>query len=115
MSLTLDSIIESIDEPVIVQLKNRAFDSFDDPAPFDATGKTISLELCGCDGVAVVTSGKVVWEDEALSKARFNRDADDLSADLSPYRARWFVADGDGTHPYPSTSAPDIWVVVKAV
>lgn len=111
MSITIDSIIEGVADPILAQLTNRAFDSTDDPASFDATGKTITLELCGSDGVAVDTTGKVAWSDALTSIAVFNRLADDLSATLSPYRARWFV---DGVYPYPSTRLPDFWIVVKA-
>jgi len=113
MSTTLDAIIGGIAEPIIVQLTNRDFDSFADPEPFDASGKTITLELRGADGELVDTTGKVVWLDELLSKAQFNRLAGDLDAEKSPYRARWFVTDS-ATHPYPSTSLPDLWKVVKA-
>lgn len=113
MSVTIDAIIEGITDPVIVQLTNRDFDTFADPAPFDASGKTITLELRGADGVLVDTTGKVVWLDSSISKAQFNRGASDLTAALSPYRARWFVTDS-ATHPYPSTSTPDSWKVVRA-
>lgn len=114
MSTTLDAIIGGIDEPIRVQFKNKAFDSVEDPEPFDATGKTVSLELKGIDGVAVVTTAKVEWEDALLAKAIFNRLSADLTHNKSPYKARWFVTDTDGTHPYPSTRLPDDWIVVPA-
>ncbi len=113
MSITIDAIIAGINEPVIVQLANRAFDSMEDPEPFDASGKTIALELRGNDGTEVDTDGKVEWEDASVSKAKFNREEDDLLAELSPYRARWLVTSGGITYAYPSTAAPDLWEVVN--
>jgi hypothetical protein len=112
MSMEL-TVIELLDEPILVQFTNLDFDSLSDPQPFDANGKTVSLELRGADGVLVDTSGKVSWFDQSTSKAQFARATDDLVASNSPYRARWIVTDTDGMHPYPSTSAPQRWDVVK--
>lgn len=115
MSTTI-TVVGGINEPIIVQLTNRAFDSLSDPVSFDATGKTPSLELRGANGVLVDTSGKVVWEDEDTSTIRFNRLTTDVVDTNGPYRARWFVTEpglNGIAHPYPSTEHPDLWVVPK--
>lgn len=111
MSQTL-SIVGGINEPIEIQFKDILPDSFDEPAPFDASGKTVSLQLRGADGALVTTSGKVEWVDASISFARFNRLTTDVVASNQPYRARWFVTDPDGTqHPYPSTHEADYWLV----
>ena len=112
MSATLDAIIAGANDPVIVQFENQERDSNDDPAPFDASGATVSLVLRGADGELVDTAGKVAWTDDDVSKAQFNRLAGDLTAENSPYRARWYVTVGGITYPYPEASSPDLWLVV---
>jgi len=85
-----------------------------DGAAINLAGITVTLLLSGSDGVTVDTTGDVTILSEPGGTVRYLPDAADLSAALSPYKARFKLVDGTGAIVYVPSGTRDVWKVVAA-
>ena len=90
---------------------NMDFTLTADGAAVNLTGATVVLVLSDKDGTAVTTTGDVTVVTAADGKVRYQPDAADLDASLSPYRARFKVTDSSSQIAYYPNSLADVWTV----
>jgi hypothetical protein len=84
------------------------YDLLHDGIAFNATGYTPSMVLKDKTGAVVTTTGNVEWADDDNSRIRYNPDATDLDASLSPYTLHWKVTDAAGKDAFYPQGSPII-------
>lgn len=82
-----------------------------DGSAVNLTGATVTLVLTDKDGTAISTTGDVSIITAASGTVRYAPDAADLSASVSPLRARFKVTDVGGQIAYYPSGKADIWVI----
>lgn len=79
----------------------------------DGTGLTISLALRDRNGGLVNVTGEVAWLTQASGVVRYSPALGDLTAERSPYAARFKVTDGSSKDAYYPNGPADVWTVRK--
>ena len=82
-----------------------------DGTAVNLTGATVTLVLSDKDGTAISTLGDVSVVTAAEGKVRFAPDAADLSASVSPLRARFKVTDASSQIAYYPSGRADTWTI----
>lgn len=90
------------------------FQLLDSGVPIDLNDFTITLSLSGVDGVAITTTGDitVTATSAAAGIVYYTPDSTDLTAALSPFKARWVLTEDTGAVNYVPNAYRDQWDVV---
>lgn len=91
------------------------FQLLDNGIPIDLNDFIITLSLSGVDGAAITTTGDVLVTPASATAGivSYTPDSTDLTAALSPFKARWVLTEDTGSVNYVPNSYRDQWDVVS--